>query len=285
MILANIELPVLIVYIVMAVGFIVMVWGIKNINTKSSGRLIMILGAVVVFGAFAASFFVSGAKSEDKRLDRNARTFLMSKAEKAATYIAERFPEEGSAAFLIDEASYNDSACDVHFVLDEVQKRLSEKGISCGDVLIVGESKEVTDKKTGETNTVIEDPTDATIMKKTLDQVYDKVDIVVNFVGLPSSVADLKKITFLTRKNTATGKNNMILMSDNGLPYVEQDMLKTSRVCAIIDYISSAGESFDMQKDSAPKDLSDAFDLMFFFVNADTLGDYISENPNYFITK
>ena len=150
---------------------------------------------------------------------------------------------------------------------------------------IVGEAKEVVDKKTGETNTVIEDPTDATIMKKTLDQVYDKVDIVVNFVGLPSSVADLKKITFLTRKNTATGKNNMLLMCDIGLPYVEQDMLKHSRVCAIIDCVSSAGENFDMQKDSAPKDLSDAFDLMYFFVNADTLGEYTSENPNYFITK
>lgn len=285
MILANIELPVLIVYIVMAVGFIVMVWGIKNLNTKSSGRLVMILGAVVVFGAFAASFFVSGEKSEDKRLDRNAHTFLMAKAEKAAAYIADRFPEEGSAAFLIDEESYNNSSSDVHFVLDEIQKRLSEKGVSCGDVLIVGEAKEVVDKKTGETNTVIEDPTEATIMKKKLDQVYDKVDIVVNFVGLPSSVADLKKITFLTRKNTATKKNNMILMCDNGLPYVEQDMLKTSRVCAIVDCVSSAGQDFDMQKDSAPKDLSDAFDLMYFFVNADTLGEYTSENPNYFITK
>ena len=285
MILANIELPVLIVYIVMAVGFIVMVWGIKNLNTKSSGRLLMILGAVVVFGAFAASFFVSGEKSEDKRLDRNAHTFLMAKAEKAAAYIADRVPEEGSAAFLIDEESYNNSSSDVHFVLDEIQKRLSEKGVSCGDVLIVGEAKEVVDKKTGETNTVIEDPTEATIMKKKLDQVYDKVDIVVNFVGLPSSVADLKKITFLTRKNTATKKNNMILMCDNGLPYVEQDMLKTSRVCAIVDCVSSAGQDFDMQKDSAPKDLSDAFDLMYFFVNADTLGEYTSENPNYFITK
>ena len=285
MILANIELPVLIVYIVMAVGFIVMVWGIKNLNTKSIARLIMILGALVVFGAFAASFFVSGAKSEDKRLDRNARTFLIAKVEKAATYIAERFPEDGSAAFLIDETSYNDSDSDNRFVIDELQKRLSEKGISCGDVLIVGEAKEVVDKKTGETNTVIEDPTDAAIMKKKLDQVYDKVDIVVNFVGLPGSVADLKKITFLTRKNTATGKNNMLLMCDTGLPYVEQDMLKTSRVCAIVDYVSAAGESFDMQKDSAPKDLLDAFDLMYFFVNADTLGDYISENPNYFITK
>ena len=285
MILANIELPVLIVYIVMAVGFIVMVWGIKNLNTKSIARLVMILGAVVVFGAFAASFFVSGEKSEDKRLDRNAHTFLMAKAEKAAAYIADRFPEDGSAAFLIDEESYNNSSSDAHFVLDEIQKRLSEKGVSCGDVLIVGETKEVVDKKTGETNTVIEDPTEATIMKKKLDQVYDKVDIVVNFVGLPSSVADLKKITFLTRKNTATKKNNMILMCDNGLPYVEQDMLKTGRVCAIVDCVSSAGEEFDMQKDSAPKDLSESFDLMYFFVNADTLGEYTSENPNYFITK
>jgi len=285
MILANIELPVLIVYIAMAVGFIVMVWGIKNLNTKSSARLVMILGALIVFGAFAASFFVSGAKSEDKRLDKNARTFLLAKAEKAATYIADRFPEDGAAAFLIDEASYNDSESDGRLLFDEVQKRLSDKGISCGDVLLVGESKEVVDKKTGETNTVVEDPTDAAIMKKALDPVYDKVDIVVNFVGLPSSVADLKKITFLTRKNAATGKNNMLLMCDNGLPYVEQDMLKAGRVCAIIDYISAAGESFDMQKDSAPKNLSDAFDLMFFFVNADTLGEFISDNPNYFITK
>ena len=285
MILANIELPVLIVYIVMAVGFIVMVWGIKNQNTKSIARIVMILGALVVFGAFAASFFVSGAKSEDKRLDNNARTFLIAKAERAATYIAERFPDEGSAAFLIDEASYNDSASDIHFVLDEVQKRLSEKGVSCGEVYIVGESKQVIDKKTGEENTVIEDPTDAAIMKKKLDQAYDKVDIVVNFVGLPSSVADLKKITFLTRKNTATGKNNMLLMCDDGLPYVEQDMLKAGRVCAIIDYVSSAAQDFDMQKDSAPKDLSDAFNLMFFFVNPENLEEFISDNPNYFITK
>ena len=78
MILANIELPVLIVYIVMAVGFIVMVWGIKNMNKKSIARIFVIVGAVVVFGAFAASFKVSGAKSEDARLVRNAQTFLLS---------------------------------------------------------------------------------------------------------------------------------------------------------------------------------------------------------------
>ena len=122
-------------------------------------------------------------------------------------------------------------------------------------------------------------------MKKKLDQVYDKVDIVVNFVGLPNSVSELKKITFLTKKNTSTGKNNMLLMNDVGLPYVEQDMLKKSRVCAIIDYIRDDGTTFDMQKNSAPKDLSEAFDLHYFFINADTLSDYIEANPNYFITK
>ena len=140
MILADIEPTVLAVYIVMAVGFIVMVWGIKNQNTKSNARIIMILGAVIVFGSVAGSFFVSGAKSEDTRLAKNARVFLNAKAEKAASYIADRFPEEGSAAFLIDEETYGNSESENYIVLQEIQNRLSEKGISCGDVLIVGET-------------------------------------------------------------------------------------------------------------------------------------------------
>ena len=285
MILANIELPVLIVYIVMAVGFIVMVWGIKNMNKKSIARVFVIVGAVVVFGAFAASFKVSGAKSEDARLVRNAQTFLSAKAEKVATYVTDRFPDGATVAFLIDEQSNNDSESDNAFVLRELQKRLEEKGATCEEVLIVGETKEVADKKTGETSTVTEDPTDAAAMKKALDQVYDKVDMVVNFVGLPSSLADIRKITFLTRKNTATGKNNMIVLNDTGLPYVEQDMLKKGRVCAIIDDVSERGANFDMQKDTAPKDLYEAFDYVYFFLNPDTLSDYVEANPNYFITK
>ena len=285
MILANIELPVLIVYIVMAVGFIVMVWGIKNMNKKSIARILVIVGAVVVFGAFAASFKVSGAKSEDARLVRNAQTFLSAKAEKVATYVTDRFPDGATVAFLIDEESNNNSDSDNAFVLKELQKRLEEKGATCEEVLIVGETKEVTDKKTGETSTVTEDPTDAAAMKKALDQVYDKVDMVVNFVGLPSSLADIRKINFLTRKNTATGKNNMIVLNDMGLPYVEQDMLKKGRVCAIIDDVSERGANFDMQKDNAPKDLYEAFDYVYFFLNPDTLSEYIEANPNYFITK
>ena len=282
MILANVELPVLAVYIVMAVGFIVMVWGIKNQNTKSNARIIMFLGAAMVVGGVVGRFLVSPEKSEDARVEKNARIFHMAKAEKAASYIADRFRENGgTVAFLIDEASNNDSESDTRFVMEELQKRLEEKGVSWSEVLTVGEMG--VDKKTGEER--LEDPTDAAIMKKKLDQVYDKVDIVVNFVGLPNSVSELKKITFLTKKNTSTGKNNMLLMNDVGLPYVEQDMLKKSRVCAIIDYIRDDGTTFDMQKNSAPKDLSEAFDLHYFFINADTLSDYIEANPNYFITK
>ena len=281
MILADIELPVLSVYIVMAVGFIVMVWGIKNMNTKSNARIIMGLGAVIVFGAVIGRFFVSAEKSEDARLEKNAKIFHAAKAEKAASYIADRFPDNGTAAFLIDDESNSNSESDNYNVLQELQKRLSEKGVSCDEVIIVGEL--VVDKKTGEEKR--EEATDAAIMKKKLDQVYDKVDIVVNVAGLPSSTAELKKITFLTKKNVATGKNNMLLMNDGGLPYVEQDMLKSGRVCAIIDYISEDGYSFDMQKNNAPKDLSEAFDLFYYLICPDTLDSYISENASYFITK
>jgi hypothetical protein len=281
MILANIELPVLIVYVLMVVGFIVMVWGIKNLSAKPNARFVMIAGVVVVLGSVIGRALISPKKSEDVRLARNARTMLTAKAERAADYIANRFQENGATvAFLIDENSNNDPESDNHFVMEELQKRLEEKGAIWTEILTVGEMG--TDKKTGEE--VREDPTDAAIMKKKLDQVYDKVDMVVNFVGLPNSVSELKKITFLTRKNTATGKNNMLLMCDVGLPYVEQDMLKKSRVCAIIDYIS--GDTvLDLQKDTVPKNLDETFDMFYYLINGDTVDSFIGDNPNYFVTK
>ena len=285
MLFAFFEITSLIAYALMIVGFVVMILGIKDLNKKSNARVIMIVGAALVFGGVGFSVFAMKSNKGVKRVERNAHAFLDAKAEKAASYTAERFPEGGTVAFLIDDESNNNSESDNRYVLESIRKRLSERGFTCDEVLVVGESKDVVDKKTGETNTVIEDPTDATIMKKKLDSLYDKVDMVFNFVGLPQSVADVKKITFLTRKNTATGKNNMMLLCDTGLPYVEQDMLKKSRVCAIIDYISYSGNEFDMQKNSVPKDLSDAFDLMYFFVNADTLENYTDENPGYFVTK
>ena len=234
----------------------------------------------------AASTSVSG-KSPCASLYTCSRRFLSAKAEKVATYVTERFTEDGSAtvAFLIDEESNNNSASDNYIVLSELQKRLEEKGATCGDVLVVGETKEIVDKKTGETSSVTEDPTDANAMKKALEQVYDKVDVVINLAGLPNSLNDIRKITFLTRKNAATGKNNMIVMNDSGLPYVEQEMLKKGRVCAVIDNVSEAGANFDIQKDNAPSDLEEAFDYLYFFINPDTISNFIEENPNYFITK
>ena len=281
MILANIELPVLIVYIVMAVGFIVMVWGIKNQNTKPNARIIMYLGVVMVLGCVIGRMFISPKKSENARFERNARIFQEAKAEKAAEYISERFQENGATvAFLIDDASNSDSASENYAMLEILKERFKDHGIACADVLVVGEKS--VDKKTGAEK--VENPTDATIMNKKLNQVYDKVDMVVNLVGLPRSVADLKKITFLTKKNTTTGKNNMLLMCDTGLPFVEQDMLKSGRVCAIVRSSGDESAEFNIRKDSAPKNLSDTFDIFFSFINPGTLSGFISENPNYFVS-
>jgi len=285
MILASIELPVLIVYILMAIGFIGLIWGVKNMSTKPNARIIMYGSVVLIIGAVAASFMVSGEKTEDARLVRNVKQFQTAKAERVASYIADRF-SGGDVAFLIDESSLNVPLEDYSnsFVLEELKNRLSEKGVSVGDTLIVGESKQVVDKS-GEEKTVVEEPTNAKIMKSKLDSVYDKVDIVVNFVGLPDSLSDLRTITFLTRKNTATGKNNMLLLSDRGLPYVDQDMIRNGRVCAVLDYLSEEGAAFDMQKDTAPKDLDEAFDYNYFLLDQNSLSSFIDKNEYYFVTQ
>ena len=280
MILANIELPILIVYILMVIGFIIMIWGVKNQNTKSSARIFIALGVLMVLGGVVGRMFISPKKSENARLTKNARIFQDAKAERASEYIAERFHENGATvAFLIDEVSFSDSESENYMMLESFKERLKDRGVAWSEVLIVGETS--IDKKTGAEKR--ESSTDATIMNKKLNQVYDKVDMVINFVGLPRSAADLKKISFLTKKNTATGKNNMLLMNDTGLPFVEQDMLKSGRVCAIV---RGFGETtFNIRKDSVPKDLSETFDSFFFFLNPSTLSEFLTENPNYFVSK
>lgn len=283
MLLASFEIMDYITFAAMIVGFITMVWGIQNVNKNANGRLAMIAGAVLVFGgviAFFYTFFFTDAKT--KRVNQNAHIFLEAKAEKAATYIADRFPDGGAVGFIIDESTYNDSESDNNVVMKEIQRLLSERGFTCDEVIIVGESKEVVDKKTGESSVVNEDPTDGPIMEKKLKPFVDKFDMVINFVGLPESLSEVK-LNYLTRKNNATGKNNMMLMCDTGLAFVPQEMLKKSRVCAIIDYVSYAGNEFDIQEKKVKKD--EAFDMMYYFVNADTLESYISDNPDYFIAK
>ncbi|MBR4254742.1 MAG: hypothetical protein IKQ16_06600 [Lentisphaeria bacterium] len=282
MLFANIEFPVLAVYVLMVIGFIVMVWGIKNQNTKPNARIFIALGAIMVIGGTVGRLLISPKNAENARLERNATLFQNAKAEKAAQYIASRFQEEGSAvAFLIDEESYSNSSSDNHIMLEYFQRILPEKGISWSDILVVGEM--TTDKKTGEEKR--NDPLDAAIMKKKLDQVYDKVDVVINFVGLPRSISDLKKITFLTKKNNNTGKNNMFLMTDTGLAFVEQDMLKSGRVCGIIRNSSEESMAFNIRKDEVPKDLSKAFDTFFLLISPDTVSDFIDKNPNYFVSQ
>lgn len=229
---------------------------------------------------------ITGGKAQKQwvqKLADNVKAFRSAKVEKAVSYISERFPN-GTVAFMIEEAFYNDPDSENYLLLQEMQKRLNEKGISCDDVLIVG--KKGIDSKTGEDK--IEDPLDASIMKKQLQMLVDKVDIVVNFAGLPKSVADLRKITFLVRKNTGTGKNNMLLMCDSGLAYVDPNMIRNGRVCAIIDYISPKGlaAQFDIAKDTAPNDPADAFDYLYYFIKADTLDSFIADgNKDFFLQK
>lgn len=282
MLFANIELPILIVYVLMVIGFIIMVWGIKNQNTKPNARIFIALGVILVIGGTVGRMLFSPKNSENARLEKNATLFLHAKAEKAAEYIAGRFREEGgTVAFLIDDESYGNSSSDSHIMLEYLQKALPEKGISLSDVIVVGET--AVDKKTGEEKR--NDPLDAAIMKKKLDQAYDKVDVVVNFVGLPRSISELKKITFLTKKNTNTGKNNMFLMTDTGLAFVEQDMLKSGRVCGIIRNSSEESMAFNIRKDTVPKDLSKAFDIFFLLISPETIADFIDRNPNFFVSQ
>lgn len=208
----------------------------------------------------------NGREEWVQKMEANVKVFRAAKAEKAASCIAERFPE-GKVAFLIEEVFYNDPESEYRIVLDEIRKRLSEKGISCDDVLTIRTGGDETAAKKAA------DPEEAFAkdLNTALADVQNSVDIVVNFAGLPKSDKGFQAVRFL-RGSSASGRNNMLLMTDTGLDFIPREMIRSRRVCAILDYVTPHGPGceFDITKDTAPKDLAEAFDYLYFFLDDDS---------------
>lgn len=232
----------------------------------------------------------AGASEETKqekwvlKLEENVKVFRSAKADKAASYIAERFPE-GKVAFLIEDVFYNDPDSEYRILLDAIRRRLAENGIDCDTVLTIKTSEN--EIGAGNKSRDPESVFVANLNKALLDVVRDNVDIVVNFVGLPKSVRGVQDVRSL-RGASSAGKNNMLLMSDAGLAYVRPSMIESGRVSAIVDYVNSNGPAsqFDITKDTAPKDPDEAFDYLYFFLKADTLDAFIADgNEDYFVQK
>ena len=226
------------------------------------------------------------AKAEKEmvlRIAQNTKTFRLAKVKKAVQYIAEKFPE-GEVAFLIYENSFNDIDSEDRFVLDETQKRLTEKGILCGKVITIEHQKD--EDEAGGKSWRDPEETFARELNMALADVQDRVNIVVNFVGLPNSVKGFNSIRFISRKPSSAGKNNMLLMNDAGLAFVTASSIEAGRVSAIIDYTSLEGANFSILNDLAPKDLDKAFSLAYFIVRSETLDRFNKmENNTYFINR
>ena len=286
MLLAKIEILDIVTYVVIFAGFIAMIWGVKNLNKTSSGRIVMIAGAVVLLAGTIFASIRSISDNTVENVNKVKNVFLTAKAAKAAEFIKQRFPENPTVAFLISEESYNKADSDDRIVLDELQKRLGEAGIACDKVITIKTAEEEGD---GAKKAKDKDPAEAYAkeLNKALGEVKDKVNILVNFIGLPESSSAIASVNFLKETRASAGKNDMLLLTDVGLPYVKQSMVENNHVCAIIEYTSSEEASnFNVMNDSAPKDLDKAFDINYFFVNADTLADFNSkENDQYFVTK
>jgi len=282
------DLIKILTYVIMFAGLVAVIWGIKNLNKTANGRLVTIIGAVVLFGGVAFNIVYSWPTKE-KTLGRNEKkeaAFRIAKAEKAAQYIADRFPE-GRVVFLIDEASSQNQESEACFVLEEMKKRLSEKGLTYDEEIKIKVAEE--DGDAAKKNKSSADPEEAfgKMLNNVLDKIKDKdkIDIVVNFVGMPKSTGGFKEIKFL-QGSSSTGKKNMLLMNDVGLDFVKQSMIESGRVSAIIDYTTSEGQNFDFEKDKVPKDVDKAFSIKYFFVNADSLAEFNSlENDTYFVNN
>lgn len=273
-------------YVIMFGGLVAVIWGIRNLNKTANGRLVMIIGAVILFGG-VAFHIVYTWPTKDKTLDRNEKkevAFRMAKAEKAARYIADRFPG-GRVAFLIDETSAANPESEPRFVLDELKRLLGEKGLTCEEEIKIKVAEEDGDSARKSRSSADPEEAFGKTLNSTLDKIKDKdkLDIVVNFIGMPKSIKGFEAVKFLQGTSSA-GKKNMLLMNDVGLDYVKQSMIESGRFSAIIEYTTNEGQNFDFANDKVPKDPEKAFGLKYFFINSETLSDFNSmENDTYFV--
>ena len=285
MLFARIEILDILTYVLMFAGLVAVIWGIKNLNKTSNGRIVMIAGAVVLFGSAIYACIRSMSDNTVENVTKVKTVFLTAKAAKAADFIRERYPENPTVAFLISEEAYNNADSDDRIVFDELKKRLEEAGISCDKVITLKTSE---DEGENASKKNAKDPADAfkDKLNTALKEVKDNVNILVNFIGLPESAGAVSSINFIKETRASAGKNDMLLMSALGFPYVKQSMIENNHICAIIEYTSEEGSNFNVMKDKAPKDLNVAFDYNYFFVKGDTLADFNSkENDTYFVSK
>ena len=283
MLFARVEILDILAYVLMFAGLVAVIWGVKNLNKTSNGRIVMIAGAVVLFGGAIYACIRGMADNTVENVTKVKTVFLTAKAAKAADFIRER--ENPAIAFLISEEAYNNAESDDRIVFEELKKRLEEAGISCDKVITLKMSEDE-----GETSSKknAKDPAEAykDKLNTALKEVKDNVNILVNFIGLPESSGAVAGVNFIKETRASAGKNDMLLMCDVGLPYVKQSMIENNHICAIIEYTSAEGSNFNVMSDKAPKDLNVAFDYNYFFVKGDTLADFNSkENDAYFVTK
>lgn len=278
----GMEIANMIVYAVMAVSVIGVLWAWKGSTTNPNLKPLIFVFVAVILGCLVMNMFVfKASKSEDKRFDRNLVRIQTAKAARAAEYIDEKW-HDGKIIFLASEDIMNESEDDYTrlFVMREIMRRLDAVGISYEENPVI--SKPEAPKKVD--GVMVQGaPNDLTSLTKALrPYVGDKVDVCVNFVGLPEVDGDADKLTYITKKSAAK-KGNMLVMVETGLPYLDRKYIESGRVAYVFE--DSHGNDFDLLKQEAPKDLSATFDQFYSLVDSSTLNGFISDNPDYFPKK
>lgn len=275
MILFAMEMGAMIAYAIMGIGVVGMIWAAAASKKNESMKLFIYIFLAVVIGALLVkTFFINENDSQDARLYDNARIMQMARVNKVADYIVQKWPN-GKVSFLVNEIQMQEQSEGDYldkFAVTELKRILTEKGMECTDDLIMV-GKLVKDD-------VYENPTDTAVLTKALKSQIDKVNVVVNFVGLPEAKGEADKLPYLIKKNT-NNMNNMIVMSDVGLPYVNQKLFETARVVYVVSD-TSEDLAFDFRMQKLPSDSQEVFDMFYAFLDTTGYATYRSKNSGLF---
>lgn len=244
-------------YVIMGLGLVAMMWCAKNQRRVANAQLYSVICLVVVAVSAVMALSSYFGDGELEQSISNAKQFELAKVDQIAQYVNANYAGK-KVAVIIRSDMMKPSDYQIN-VLEAFTERVKDK-VQLQDPMII----QMTDYSQVSSDSQNPPPVlspEEELNAKKYNQQFDacknaKVDLVVNFAGLPPMNEEVFKL-----KIWRWGKNDpkVVLAEINEMNFDA----RTLKTCVAAAVVSKPDVKFDYLEDKAPEDLNAAFKLRF----------------------
>lgn len=250
-------------YVIMGLGLIAMMWCAKNQRRVANAQLYSVICLVIVAVSAVMALSSYFGDGELEQSISNAKQFELAKVDQIAQFVAKNYAGK-KVAVIIRSDSMKPSDYQIN-ILEAFTERVKDKVQLLDPMIIQMTDYSQVSSGEGQNPPPVMSPEEELNAKK-FNQQFDacrsqKVDIIVNFAGLPPMTDQVSKLN-IWRWGQKDPK--IILAEINEMNFNPRTLL----TCVAAAVVSKPDVKFDYLEDKAPEDLNEAFKLRFILLTA-----------------